>query len=709
MYKTQENERSLTSNKRTITLVFPPHWEPVEPYLALPSLTAYLRSKGLIVEQRDLNIEFYNEVLTTEYFEHIETSFSSLLKKKGVNPGKKSVLALNKTLIPYVKSQIGHAKKILRSSGLNLIEYEIAARWIQVARQIISAMYYPSEFTSTTYNTHHETKRLSGIIKASQNKSENIFRSFLRKKVQTLLLNGKTGLLGISLTSQSQLVPGVSLALIVKEANPYLPIVMGGAMLPYMLEAIKNTPEIFTFVDYFIIGEGETSLFMLWKHLFEGYDLEVVPNLIYKTKNGGVAETVQHIENINELPTPDFTDMPLSLYLGPETLPIQSSRGCYWSRCAFCSSCITKYRERRAELVIEDLKTLMLNHKVRHFSLSDLSTKPSRLSKICDLLQNHKLPGEIIYSIITRFEKDFSINLFKKAYTTGLRLIWWGLESGSSTILQKMNKGISLTVAEKCLENAHTSGIWNNLFIQFRFPGETDKDINSTTQFVLRNQDFVDMTVTGCFNLEGGSYIHKNPKEYGIERFKVPIDYIGPTYRYRELNSGKMRNVKNKPIDFQNMISSKHCCTDYYGGVHVSHLLRYLNNGYKGKGELRRQIYKRLAKLQECKNLANRVDELVLWIPGHVSMINITGMSEQMRNENIMMINEKTGMYFISYGAANKILSIIREPTTIASLIKQIEKTTLQYDHQIKEKIVSFCDLLIKCGCVSYEFLTCRS
>ncbi len=48
-------------------LLFPPNWTPSMPHLALPSLTAYLRPRGVEVIQRDLNAEVFDHILTAGY------------------------------------------------------------------------------------------------------------------------------------------------------------------------------------------------------------------------------------------------------------------------------------------------------------------------------------------------------------------------------------------------------------------------------------------------------------------------------------------------------------------------------------------------------------------------------------------------------------------------------------------------------------------
>jgi anaerobic magnesium-protoporphyrin IX monomethyl ester cyclase len=52
-----------------VFLVFPPQWTPAMPHLALPVLTACLRSHGEQVIQRDLNVETYDAALSRAYLE----------------------------------------------------------------------------------------------------------------------------------------------------------------------------------------------------------------------------------------------------------------------------------------------------------------------------------------------------------------------------------------------------------------------------------------------------------------------------------------------------------------------------------------------------------------------------------------------------------------------------------------------------------------
>ena len=56
---------------KKMLLIFPPQWTPVSPHFALASLIGQLRNKGYQASCLDLNVEFYNKILTTEYLRFI--------------------------------------------------------------------------------------------------------------------------------------------------------------------------------------------------------------------------------------------------------------------------------------------------------------------------------------------------------------------------------------------------------------------------------------------------------------------------------------------------------------------------------------------------------------------------------------------------------------------------------------------------------------
>ena len=97
-----------------VFLVYPPPWTPAMPYLALPVLTGFLRSHGVEVIQRDLNLETYDMVLSRSFLEQ------SLDRLRGDYPQKRRRVLPDKVKWafaegPRLASQIDAAKAVFRS------------------------------------------------------------------------------------------------------------------------------------------------------------------------------------------------------------------------------------------------------------------------------------------------------------------------------------------------------------------------------------------------------------------------------------------------------------------------------------------------------------------------------------------------------------------------------------------------------------------
>lgn len=52
------------------TFIFPPQWTPLNPHFALASLIAQLKKHNCDVSLRDLNIEYYDKVLTKDFIKN---------------------------------------------------------------------------------------------------------------------------------------------------------------------------------------------------------------------------------------------------------------------------------------------------------------------------------------------------------------------------------------------------------------------------------------------------------------------------------------------------------------------------------------------------------------------------------------------------------------------------------------------------------------
>ena len=62
-----------------ILLIQPPQWYPVSPHLAVPLLKGQLNNAGFDVRAFDLNVEFFNHLLTKEMAEKCDVKAREIL------------------------------------------------------------------------------------------------------------------------------------------------------------------------------------------------------------------------------------------------------------------------------------------------------------------------------------------------------------------------------------------------------------------------------------------------------------------------------------------------------------------------------------------------------------------------------------------------------------------------------------------------------
>jgi len=323
--------------------------------------------------------------------------------------------------------------------------------------------------------------------------------------------------IGISITYRKQIIPSLILARIIKERMSGIPLIIGGNIPSLWYQNIENIPGLFDWCDYIIAFEGETALESLLTALENETSLEKVPNLVFK-KGTRIKKNKIHFEDLSTLPTPDYQKLPMKQYFAPEpVLLIYTTRGCYWSRCKFCSvSPAVKgcFRKRPPKMVYHDIKSLIDKIGVRCFAFADDCIPPGILSSLADVIIANGV--NIVWQCEIRFEESLNESLLNLLHKAGCRNLIFGLESFSDELLLQMDKGIRTENIVKVLENCRKSGIAFNLQFFFGFPGETEMDARMTSRFIM-DQTYGPVTFSfGVFELHPGSRVHLNPDSFGI-------------------------------------------------------------------------------------------------------------------------------------------------------------------------------------------------
>ena len=141
---------------KKVMLLFPPEWVPTAPYLALPSLTAVLRQKGVEVVQKDINVEMYDHFFSRRFLEFIQDKIKKKLKelrgkvREGTiteeESGLKSMLHNYTTVdLDHHIRKVERAKVIMRGEEFYKVEKaEWALNSFREVMELISAAYYPA-------------------------------------------------------------------------------------------------------------------------------------------------------------------------------------------------------------------------------------------------------------------------------------------------------------------------------------------------------------------------------------------------------------------------------------------------------------------------------------------------------------------------------------------------------------------------------------
>lgn len=270
-----------------------------------------------------------------------------------------------------------------------------------------------------------------------------------------------------------------------------VPVVVGGYNLRvYPRESISH-PEI----DFGVVEQAYYTIPLLFQELEGERKFENVPGLAYK-KNGNIIVTAHPQEiDFDKFPNPARHLLPNELYAEFPTqrknfTVMVTSLGCPM-QCGFCEAGGTPYCSRSAETVANEIQECFSKFNVREIDFFDyeFTAVQQRVMDICSKIKARNLDVEwACRSRVDRINEKL-LNEMKQA---GCRRIYFGIESGSQEILDKVNKKITLGQVKNAIDMANNLGIQTLGFFLIGAPGETKKTVEETMCFAKQlNLDYV--------------------------------------------------------------------------------------------------------------------------------------------------------------------------------------------------------------------------
>jgi radical SAM superfamily enzyme YgiQ (UPF0313 family) len=299
-------------------------------------------------------------------------------------------------------------------------------------------------------------------------------------------------LVGISSMTE-QLPHALEIAKLVKEAQPELPLVMGGAHATLYPAQCVNHP----LVDFAIIGEGELSTSDLIEAIITNGDISEIDGIAYKNGDKVIINEKSRNFDFKTLPKIDYRLFGENVFknLHKYSVGVLTSRGCPHG-CTFCINSIIKekriWKHWDPHRVIEEIEGL-LELGVRDIAFWDENffVNKDRVEKILSMIEEKGLKFTWFANIRADYFKEDFINekFLKRLEKSGLRRIGIGAESGSQKILDYLNKRTTpdhyINVAKMC------SGTEIVPYFSFMIglPNEDKNDIQQTLGLISRIQE----------------------------------------------------------------------------------------------------------------------------------------------------------------------------------------------------------------------------
>ncbi|MFH0703170.1 MAG: radical SAM protein [bacterium] len=554
-------------------LLFPPQWSPLSPHFALTSIAAHLRQNNHKVEIRDLNIEFYNYVLTPEYLRtSLEKTFDMEQELKDTvskeysldnleyppefHINAKKFLKINELRekkfdeIIDVLKLLPFAVKVMKDKkdfySLNLLSRAFII--LDKALNMLSLPYYPAELSLHDYINPALKFCFQDMKNYCLNESQNMFYNFYNEIIPSII-EKKPDYIGISIGAYSQVIPGLTLAAILK-CRTKAHINIGGNYFSRVINAFYKNPEFFEiFAHSIIVEEGEKPVIELLEYLKGQLDIKQVSSLIYLENNEVKVNPKNYPLKLNEMITQDLEGFCFEKYLMPEiVLPIQASRGCYWKKCTFCDHDFGQtYNIKDINKLVNEIKELNEKFGISYFEFIDEAINANYLKNFSEKILESGL--KINWYCNARLETSLTKDILKLARQAGLRMILWGLESGSDRIMELINKGIDIDKRLEILRDAKEADIWNFAYIFFGFPTETKQDAFDTIDIICQNTDIISAYGRSRFSLGKHALIKNDPEKFGIIKLSEEEEEFSSNCSYKA-SLGLTNNELDEIIDY---------------------------------------------------------------------------------------------------------------------------------------------------------------
>ena len=278
--------------------------------------------------------------------------------------------------------------------------------------------------------------------------------------------------------------------------------------------------------DYVLRGEAEETLTQLCTSILVGGAVLMVDGLVMRGENGQLVQSEEHLAKNpgwSQLSPPSRDLIDLEPYRkawidahGYFSINMVSSRGCPY-RCNWCAKPISgnKFHLRPAVAVAEEM-ALLKKAGAQHIWFGDDVFALNKYWMAEFAAEVMMRDATVPFKVQSRADlmTEDTVQHLKAA---GCAEVWMGVESGAQTVLNAMDKGLSLPAVVIARRRLRDAGIRACFFLQFGYPGETWKELQETIAFVRENRPD-DIGISFSYPLPGTVFYERVRMQLGHKR-----------------------------------------------------------------------------------------------------------------------------------------------------------------------------------------------
>lgn len=539
------------------------------PYPSTSYLTAYLKTKGFEVEQRDWSLLLFLKLFSAQGLERIFQALPSKSDSNSVIFFKEAFGDYKKTIDPIIHFLQGNNNTLaLRISArmfvpegprfLPLLDHHnllsgfgelgtqdrakyIASLYLDDIADVIKAAIDPN-FEMSRYGEKLASSEISfqplfDKMEAGLRHAPTLVDIMLNEIVENEMKANPFDVVGLTVPFPGNMIGALQIAKFSKKINPKIKTVMGGGFVNTELRELSD-PRFFKYIDFLTYDDGERPLELLFNHLVDKNLILSAPLLRTKFLSESGDLVYQSNSSLQDvpfklLPTPTQAGLPLNKYVSMLELPNPMHRmwsdfrwnklilahGCYWRKCTFCDvnlDYISRFEPARVDAVVDHMVQLAKESGSTGFHFVDEAAPPALLKALSLKLIERKLSFTWWGNL--RFDKQFTPDLVQLMADAGCVAVTGGLEVASPRLLSLINKGVTLEQVARVTKAFSDVGIYVHAYLMYGFPSQTVQETVDSLEYV--RQLFLNKCIHSAFWHRFICTVHspvgKSPDKFGV-------------------------------------------------------------------------------------------------------------------------------------------------------------------------------------------------